>query len=749
VKKQATRQGRPRVSTPGKTPAPGSEPSLAFWRRIPRRIDLALPVLAVLALAAYLAFRFFSVPAAPAFERRPDQNVLLVTIDTLRADAVGAYGGRARTPNMDRLAAGGVRFDFAHAHAVTTLPSHASILTGLYPTQHGIHDNSGFRLSPGVPTLASRLKSQGFETAAFVGAFPLDSRFGLTTGFDLYDDHYPGTSGGREFVLPERRGDAVVALATAWIGAQRGRWLAWVHLFDPHAPYKPPAPFDREYQASPYYGEAAYTDSVLEPLLAAATAASGSQPTLVIVTGDHGEGLGDHGEQTHGLFAYEATLRIPLIVAQLPAGGPGWSGAGQSPESRAGRVVSTPASHVDLVPTVLDLLRMPAAGDLPGRSLLASMEGHDGAVARASYFEALSASLNRGWAPLRGVVAGREKYIDLPLPELYDLGADPDEKANIVDGRQERQRALDLALRAIPASAAATERKSTDAEAAERLRALGYVTGSARPKARYTEADDPKRLIGVDQDVHRAIDLYQRGRAAEAVPIYRQMIASHPTMEVAYSHLAMLQWELGSPDAAVATLRAALAAGVKSVVILTKLGTYLAESGHGSDAVPILQEAVSGDAPDLDALNALGIALARAGRTEEAAVQFRRILQISPAHAMALENLGSIALEKQDYEAARGFFTRALATDPSSAQAHNGLGVVELQSGNRRAAIEHWKAAVATDPANFYALYNVAIQLVADGRRDEARPYLERFARTAPPALYAADIRRVQAMLAR
>jgi tetratricopeptide (TPR) repeat protein len=412
--------------------------------------------------------------------------------------------------------------------------------------------------------------------------------------------------------------------------------------------------------------------------------------------------------------------------------------------------VNAPASHVDLVPTVLDLLRLPAAAGLPGRSLLASMDGHEGAApAPASYFEALSASLNRGWAPLRGVVAGREKYIDLPLPELYDLGSDPDEKANLVDARQERQRALDLTLRAIPASAAATERQSTDPEAAERLRALGYVTGNAAPKARYTEADDPKRLIGVDQNVHRAIDLYQRGRAAEAVPIYQQMIASHPMMDVAYTHLAMLQWELGSPDAAIATLRAALAAGVKSVVILTKLGTYLAESGHGSDAVPILQEAVSGDLPDLDALNALGIALARAGRTEEAAVQFTRILQTSSTHAMALENLGSIALEKQDYADARAFFTRALATDPSSAQAHNGLGVVEMQSGNRRAAIEHWKAAVATDPANFYALYNVAIQLVADGRRDEARPYVERFARTAPPALYAADIRRVQALLAR
>lgn len=699
--------------------------------------------------AASLVSFLYSRRAIPDFERSPDQNVLLITIDTLRADAVGAYGGRAKTPNMDRLAARGLRFESAHAHAVTTLPSHASILTGLYPTEHGIHDNNGYRLPSSVPTLASRLKSQGFATGAFVGAFPVDSRFGLTTGFDIYDDRYPGTSGGREFILPERRGDAVVAVARQWIGERGGKWFAWVHLFDPHAPYRPPPPFDREYADSPYHGEVAYADSVLSALLSTVTAASGGRPTLVIVTGDHGEGLGDHGERTHGLFAYESTLRVPLIVAQLPAGGPDWNALSSAPPAGSGYAVTTPVRHADIVPTVLDLLRMQPAAELPGRSLVGTTSGDEGAAAPSSYFEALSASLNRGWAPLRGVVVGREKYIDLPLPELYDLGADPRETTNLVDRRQDRQRTLDLVLRGIPASAAAPARQATSEDVAERLRALGYVSGNAAPKERYTEADDPKRLVDIDQDIHRAIDLYQRGRPAEAVPIYEKMIASHPQMEIAYSHLSMLQWELGKPDAAVATLRAALAAGITGVAVRTKLGTYLAESGRGGDAIPILRDAVIGDFPDLDALNALGIAQARAGRSDEAAATFRRILQLSPAHAMALENLGSIALEKQRYDEARGFFTRALASDPSSAQAHNGLGVVELNAGNRKAAIDHWRQAVAMDPTNYYALYNVAMELVNDGQREAARPYLERFARTAPRAMYAADIRRVQAMLAR
>jgi arylsulfatase A-like enzyme/Tfp pilus assembly protein PilF len=700
---------------------------------------------AVLA-AGMVAVRVLRSGPEPAFERRLDQNVLLVTLDTVRADAVGAYGGRARTPNLDRLAALGLRFDAAHAHAVTTLPSHASILTGLNPPEHGIHDNNGYRLAPAIPTLASRLKAQGFATGAFVAAFPLDSRFGLTTGFDLYDDHYPGTSGGREFILPERRGDAVVAAARAWIGAQRGRWFAWVHLFDPHAPYTPPPPFDREYADSPYHGEVAYTDSVIGTLLASLPSSAG-RPTIVVATGDHGEALGDHGEMTHGLFAYESTLRIPLIVAQLGGDRPAWTTASAQAPAAPPHVVADPVRHIDIVPTVLDVLQLPAAADLPGASLIQPPRAPPDA-GRVSYFEALTASLNRGWAPLRGVVVGRDKYIDLPLPELYDLGADPGERDNLAGRSAARRTALEQALDRF-ARGAADSRQVRDPEATERLRALGYVTGSASPKASYTEADDPKRLVELDQAIHLAVDLYQRGRARDAMPIYEGILAAHPKMEVAYAHLAMLQWDIGDPSAAVSTLRRALAAGIDSQAIRTKLGIYLAESGNVAEAVPLLRASVSGEFPDLDALNALGISLARSARTDEAVATFRRILEFSPSDAMALENLGSIALERGALTEARDYFTRALASDPASAQAHNGLGVVAMKSGDRRAAIDHWQRSVARDPSNFYALYNVAVALVDEKQPAAARPYLERFAQTAPPAFYAADIRRVRAMLAR
>src|SRR4051794_25770981 len=274
------------------------------------------------------------------------RNVLLITVDTLRGDALGCDGGPARTPNIDALAAGGIRFSFAHAQAVVTLPSHASILTGLYPFQHGYRENSGYRLTPGVQTLANRLKANGFSTGAFVAAFPLDARFGLTPGFDVYDGRFDDVGTGAEFLLPERPAPAVVSRAVQWIGQRDGRWFAWVHLYDPHAPYRPPPPFDREYAAQPYYGEVAAADQALAPLLAAAR--GGSRSTLVVLTGDHGESLGEHGELTHGLFAYESTLRVPLILTEISG-----TQSSQRPQKdngffAGGGIADQPVRHVDI-----------------------------------------------------------------------------------------------------------------------------------------------------------------------------------------------------------------------------------------------------------------------------------------------------------------------------------------------------------------------------------------------------------------
>ena len=662
-----------------------------------------------------------------------DRNVLLVTIDTLRGDALGADGGPARTPNIDRLAAGGIRFSFAHAHAVVTLPSHASILTGLYPFQHGYRENAGYRLTPGVQTLAARLKSSGFATGAFVAAFPLDARFGLTPGFDTYDGRFDDVGSGAEFLLPERPGAAVVSRALQWIRAREGRWFAWVHLYEPHAPYRPPPPFDREYSAQPYYGEVAAADRALGPLFDAAR--DKSRPTLVVLTGDHGEALGDHGEMTHGLFAYESTLHVPLIIAELG-----------SVRLQPDRIVADePARHVDIVPTILDELALPVPPDLPGHSLRTAADRADGA-SRASYFEAMESMLDFGFAPLDGVLAGREKYIDLPLPELYDLSRDRGEMTNLAASSSERMRALSARLDDFHPSRPGAPQAET-ADVAARLRALGYVTGSSAPKDRYTDRDDPKRLVAIDRLMHEAVALDDEGKLRDGIERYRQILSERPDMMAASRHLAFDLWRVGDLAGAIESLRAAFRAGRPTPGADIQLGTYLGEAGRHADAIELLQRAAAAE-PTLDALNALGIAYARSGRRADAVASFAKSLAIDPGNAMTYENLGAVHLDTGRLQDAREAFQRAITSNPESSQGYAGLAMVAIRQGDRKAAIAEWERAVALQPSNFDALYDLGIQLVQDGQREAARRYLTQFVQTAPRGQYAKDIDRVAALLA-
>jgi arylsulfatase A-like enzyme/cytochrome c-type biogenesis protein CcmH/NrfG len=731
-----------------RTPPAGSSPARA--PRDTRRSLLLGGIVAATAAIVIAAWILRRGSAQADLRSIPGQNVLLITIDTLRADALGSYGGQAATPALDRLARDGVRFDFAHAHAVLTLPSHASILTGEYPFRHGLRDNSGYRLPSGARTIATLLTRAGYATGAFVSAFPVHSRFGLNQGFDVYDDRFGETRAPTEFVMPERAASASVPLARDWIAARtkqpnKQSWFAWVHVFDPHAPYHPPAPFDAQYAGRPYDGEVAATDAALSPLIDDVRTAD--RPTLVIVTGDHGEALGDHGEETHGVFAYESTLRVPLIVAEL--GGDGRTPSAQRPQRNLtgpGEISPAAARHVDILPTILDAIGQPVPSDLPGRSLLAAAERRAASSSRPSYFESMSAMLNRGWAPLTGIVADREKYIDVPIPERYDVAADGAEQTNLAGKSPERDRTLAAALNAFGAPLPG-QRRVEDADALARLRALGYVSGSAPAKTRYTDADDPKRLIALDQAIHRGVALYVARRFGEAVQVYQDVIKQRPDMSIAYRHLAFVAWESGDVGAAVGVLQQALRAGVVHGELTTQLGTYLAESGHADEAVRLLEPVATGAAPDLDALNALGIAYARMGRTNEARRLFLRMLSINAESGMAIENLATLDLERGDFGSAGLRFERAVRLDPGSSQAHAGLGVVAMKRGDRRTAVDAWKKAVELDPTNYDALYNLATTLAGDRESAAARPYLEQFVRAAPPALYAKEIRDVTALL--
>ena len=664
------------------------------------------------------------------------RSVLLITVDTLRADAVGAYGNPdALTPWMDRLAASGIRFDDAHAHNVVTLPSHANILSGRYPLDHGVRDNSGFRFPAGMETLATILKAHGYATGAFVSAFPLASRFGLARGFDVYDDNFVDSAARPAFLEQERRGTETVALARRWMEAQGDRpAFCWVHVYEPHAPYRPAEPFASRFPGQPYQGEVAAADAALGPLLEPILAQGDNARTLVVLTADHGESLGEHGEATHGIFAYEATLRVPLIVSQ--------------PGLFRPSVERGPARHVDVLPTILDALSLPVPEGLPGRSLLPLIAGEStGPI--TSYFEALSGPLNRGWAPLHGVIRDRTKYIELPIPELYDLRRNPRETTNLAAAQTQRMDALRAMLASLVAADRGVLRGRESAGARERLRSLGYASVGAMPaKPRYTEEDDPKRLIALDAMLQEVVDLYTGGDLPSALLRCRELVRRRPEMAISRLHLGHLERESGNLPAAVDALQKAVVLAPDDPTALSLLGAYLTEAGRAREAADVLDAAARRKDPDVEVLIARGLALAKMGRHQEALDSLARARETDPSNAMVLVNVGTVHLMAGDREHAREAFEAALLQNPNVARAHSSLGFVLAESGRADEAVEHWRKAIALDPAESGKLLTLGVLLARRGRAAEARPYFELFVASAPPERYARDIARARAWLA-
>ena len=692
------------------------------------------PLIVIGLVAAFGAvFSWWWLRAGPVFtlDDARDANVLIVTVDTLRADALGAYGGRAQTPHLDRLAARGARFDFAHAHAVVTLPSHTSILTGLLPYQHGIRDNSGYRVADETATLATRLKAAGFATGAFVGGFPLTKRFGLARGFDVYDDQISELAGDAALTMPERPANAVVARATAWMDGivpQSGKFFGWVHVFDPHSPYAAPEPFRSQYRDRPYDGEVAWTDHALGPLLDRLE--SLARPTLVIVTSDHGESLGEHGEDTHGMFAYEATLRVPLIVAMVGPGSPGDGGRG----------IDLPVRHIDIAPTVLDAIGLSPDTTWLGTSLRQLIETGTGPD-RPLYFESMTFNLVRGWAPLRGVIVEREKFVDQPIPELYDLRADPNELRNLAASEAQRRQTLEAVLRTFDVSPPGKPRRES-AEVTASLRSLGYVSGAAAARTVYTEADDLKNLVSINRDLHRADELFGQGQLREAIQMLDSVIARRFDTSDAHVTMARAYWTSGEADAAIAALERALAGGVTNAEVRMRLGLYLAESRKDpARAVALLADLPTDDA---EAMNSLGVAYTSAGRPADAIAAFERVLALDASNGLALQNIAAIKLQEGALQTAEDYARRAVAADPALAKAHTTLGVALARQRRSAEAIDAWRRAIDLDGREFDALYNVVVLLIETNRVDEARPYARQFVTTAPPAFYREEIEKLR-----
>ena len=653
-------------------------------------------------------------PGAAASPAQPF-NVLLITVDTLRYDRVGFLDPRhVKTPNMDALAARSLVFTRAFAHNPVTLPSHANILTGATALYHGISDNTGFKLDKRFLTLPQHLRRSGYKTAAFVGAFPLDSRFGLDQGFDLYDDYY-GTRNEREFFFVERPAEKVISPAMAWIGAQRGKWFAWVHLFDPHQPYLPPSPFKEEYADDPYSGEVAYVDAQLGVLFDFLRARRLMENTVIVLTADHGEALGEKGEDTHSYFAYNNTIHVPLFV-ELP---------GHKPGTFAGNV-----SHVDIFPTLCAALGLKVPPHVQGESLL-DITAAGGRRAKEIYFESMTAYLNRDWAPLRGLISGDTKFIDLPIKEVYDLGKDMGEEHNMAAGSKigSLKDALNRLVRKLTNPRAAVREDRVDPETLERLRSLGYIAESRSGKKQrtYTEKDDLKTLLPLQSRLLDGVGQFQDGDFPGAEKTLLGVIASSPSFILAYTHMASMYKEMGKPKEAVQVLERGLKTNPGNTSLLSKLGIVLADSGEWRRAIPILEQCVAREDFDPEKFNFLGIAYYQGGDFPRALKNYARALELDRNNAAVYSNIGGVYLglfsrgrKEQDLAQAEHNFKKALEIDPRLFSAWNGLGIIGKKTGRNADAIADWRKALEIKPDFDLALINLGITLLEDGRAREA-----------------------------
>ena len=747
MKVGATAPKRPRTGarrSPSAAGSPRAPDNPGLFRRA--------AIVAAVLTAATLGARFLpgvGHPSRISPGSAAGSNVLLMTIDTLRVDRVGAYGSASGlTPALDRLAESGLRFEAAYTPVPMTLPAHASILTGLEPFSHGIRNNTSFRLGR-TPTLATMLKGAGYRTGAFVGAVVLGAKFGLNRDFDVYDDRFGHNGSPADFRTAERRAERVIQPATEWIlratsgshptamttgGVGQSRpWFAWVHLYDPHAPYQAPSEYRRG--RSPYDAEVAYTDAMIGRGLDTLRAAGELEHTIIIAVADHGEALGEHGEATHGLFAYDATLRVPMIVS-----GPG---------IRA-RVVRTPVASVDLVPTVLELLGIAVPSGLDGRSLLTG-EDDSARRARALYFEALDANLTRGWAPLAGVMVDGWKYIDLPIPELYDLRHDPQEVHSLAAHEPGRSHVLQARLNDIAGSRKATPeavRAVMDAETSQRLASLGYI-GSAETsdKRAFSAADDPKNLVGLNEAFYAAINEQVDGHHESALATLRDIVAKRPDFLAARMSAAAI---LGSSDrlAEAITLLQSAPGAAASATAQTELGLAFEAAGNLIEAAKCLERAARLRDGDVETLSSLGIVYSRLRRFDDGRRLFRQILESDPHAPEVWNNLGLLEMSAGNRRAAADAFRQAVAADPNYVGAWRGLGAA-LVATDAAGATKAWQRTVALAPGDYDTLFNLGVVLSEGPQPLEALPYLKRFVAQAPRDRYGRDIARAAALVTR
>jgi choline-sulfatase len=672
-----------------------------------------VPVVVVVCLAGgWLGWRN-GWPIGRASAVRP--SVLLVSIDTLRADHVGSYGYRAAaTPVIDALAARGLRFEQAETVTPLTLPAHASLLSGTFPAFHGVRDNGSFYVGDEVTTLAEVLKEHGYRTGGFVGAYVLDHRWGIAQGFDHYYDDFDLSRFEMAAGLDaaQRPGSEVVDHALAWLAGEGDQpFFAWVHLYDPHSPYVPPEPYRSRFPATlegAYDGEIAATDAQVGRLVDFLTSSRRLENTVIVVVGDHGESLGEHGEQQHGFFVYDASVRIPLIVAgpRVPT-----------------RAVPDQVRIVDVMPTILELAGVGAPSAVQGVSLLPLGRGERQDL--LGFSETWYPRYHYGWSELTAVRDGRYKFIAAPRRELYDTRTDPGELHDVATSNPRVADALERALAEMTAklAIAATPQKPrrVEPDVEERLRSLGYVAASV---SRATLADrlrgDPKDKIGLYNLLKRAAQDSVAGQLEDGIAKVRDVLAADPEVIEAHTMLGNMNVKARRLLDAIAAYQKALAIDPEHEGAAWSLALAYQDAGKLDEARAGFERVRQLNPRDARPLYQLAALSARHGDFARAATTLEEGLKLEGDRSAFLVKLGEARLELKQLDAAQAAVLDAIKLKPAQSMAHYDLGLIYEERGQWRDAMVAYEAEIALSPKLYQPHFNLAKLLSRDGRAAEA-----------------------------
>jgi arylsulfatase A-like enzyme/Flp pilus assembly protein TadD len=674
------------------------------------RIQTGLSLIIALLLTITVSPSLYSLS-----KDEPKHNILLITIDTLRADRLSCYGSKnPKTPNIDFLAERGVLFSRAFANTSTTLPSHANIFLGTTPNYHGVHENLNFIVNDELLTLAEHLKNNNYVTGAFVGAYPLDSRFGLSQGFDVYDDKYNRIH-SKNLASLERKAETVIESALKWLVGQKSPWFLWIHCWDPHVPYDSPEPFKTQYKEFPYNGEVAYVDLALGKLFEHIKENGLFDSTLIIFTGDHGESLGQHGEKTHGYFAYNSSTWIPLIFTL--------------PEAVSGHVEHY-VSHIDIFPTVCDALGIEKPSFLQGTSLLPALKGKK-LPEKPIYFESLYPHYSRGWAPLKGFIFKKEKFIDSPIPEFYDLDRDFNELENQVE--QKNVAKLTSQFKTIIDDLTPSEKvnaaQSVDRKTRERLASLGYVSSvQVLQKKNFGIQDDIKILLPFINRADDAWELFKDGKQDAGIKLLEEIIKERKDIDMAYKNLAAIYQGTGNVEGALAILEQGLAALPTSYEIFIEYMKGLISVEQYDKVISTFERMSIREAEyDPDIWNSLGTAYANKGSFDEAIKAFEMGLSLDDKHPEIYNNLAnacySYGLQSKDsflLSKCFEYYKKAIELDPGYAVPYYGLGHAYRQQGNLGGAVYCWEKALEADADFRRARFDLAVAYLSTGNKVKA-----------------------------